>query len=204
MFLDEFARYIQQQFLGIEDMNETDQIVAAITGSSEMLGPALQVIAAADSIKTSLIKRFEAQIESALTGTGWHMESSLQKNESWAGVSIFYNSVDKYCFRIEFETKWRSGFAYGIAGSAKNDPLSTKIADAVTMELGKAKSSPTWPWYRLTSPEDTVLPIESDWRANEGPWLAIADGALGKKVADAARKFHSILSNQRLLHQPAA
>lgn len=200
VFLDEFALYIQQHFLGIEDMNENDQIVSAITRSSEMLKSALQVIAAADSIKLSLIKKFEEQIEAALVGSGWRMESSLQKSGRWTGVSIRYNSIDNHRFRIEFETTWRSDLAYGIA-SAKDDPLHNKITDVVTLELGRAKSSPTWPWYRITSPEDKVLAVESDWRANEGPWLAIADGSLGKKVTDAAHKFHAILSRHGLLHQ---
>lgn len=199
IFLDDFARYIQQQFLKVRDMTERDQIVSDIISSPAMVASAMQVVFSFEKIKSELIKQLEAHLKDETAKRGWTLIPRIDGPVLWSGFSIRYFPSDETTFTIEFGDKRRANFYYGIRGIGPNHPKYERIHKALTKAFGPGQQGEVWPWNRNPSPTDQLLPLDGDWNTSERPWIAIADRSCVAYIVSAAQQCFDVLSHEKLL-----
>ena len=190
-FLDGLMRYVRMRFMGVRDMTERERLVEVVVHSRENLGSAIQVIAAANDIKKSVMATFATQIRTALP-EGYALSEFYMSEGRFNRLSVDLPGGSGLRFSAEFQA---TNFNYLIYGVSKRDPAMELpgVKARLDAAFGPGVVTPDWPWYRRASPAERVFPVETDWRTAEEPWVAASDGTLARIVAEAARAFHDVL-----------
>lgn len=151
VFIDEFIRYIQQEFQGVRDMTTQEHLVEKVTGSPEMILPAMQVAFAGDAIRNKLLSMLHNQLETAVRKQGWidvEWEMDAYSRDSYLGIDFSPKCPSKFGLQFE-ETRFRNPYY----GAYKKDM--TRADDggvgSALVGLGQARQNDEWPWYRDAS-----------------------------------------------------
>jgi hypothetical protein len=195
VFIDEISRYIRISFKGGGDMAMQDHLVSEVTHSADTVLPAMQIIAASDAIRERLLSVLHEQLEAKLVDIGWKLENWIMKTwERFSGFSITFAPQCPFSFSVEFEYTQYNGLIFGIGGK-KDRTDNEAVALAITNDMGSGSSNPDWLWYRYSSPQDQVLPIDANWQSSPTTWVAIADGTMATEMVAAASRFRATLKN---------
>ena len=138
-------------------MTTQDHLVSEVTRSAETVLPAMQIIAANDAIRTSLISALREQLESKVAALGWSIkEWKMPIWERYAGFDVAFTEECPFEFRMEFQNTNYNNLIFGI-GKNKNRNDNEDISLAITAQMGPGTSNSEWLWYRYVSPQDQVF-----------------------------------------------
>ncbi|MFB0490055.1 PAS domain-containing protein [Methylobacterium sp. OAE515] len=191
-FLDALARYIQKQFQGVRDMTERQQLVAVVRRSPENLRSAIQLLAAANDIRDSLLAELNKQLRAKLPADF----SLVRANASAARYTGFYIALPgltDVLFTVEFQAGDFRWLMYGMRRE-RLDVAAPGMDKALKNAFGAGINNQWWPWCRAAEPGERLLPVEGDWRASEKPWLDIESEALANRIVTAAKAFQAVLA----------
>lgn len=194
-FLDDFSDYIRQQFMGVQDMTEFDQIFNAVTESGETLQMALQVASSVNEIKLKLLNQLEAQLGQKAKAKGWQFKRGIDYWSKYSGFDIFFFSEkQKYYVSFSFDGTECQGWYYGIAKKDEKLPDLPAIWRCLDSNIKTGKSGEWWPWY---------LYIDApylNWRDSHTPWMEIVDGCkLADMIIQKTEAIYEALAKNNLL-----
>ena len=183
VFLQSFEQYIRQQFMGIQDMTERQQLVAEATRSLDNIETSFDLISAQNDIKRSLISQLEKQLKQGIEdgGHSWNFLGSMDITKAYGTISIQLKPGDQYTVSFGFDKPGGGAFCYGIYKDTETDADLPEIR-AELDQIFNAKGNKTvwWPWYL-----DFEQPVR-DWRNSSKPWVQIASGEMAKWMIETA------------------
>lgn len=193
-FLSDFIRYIDRTFTSTVDMTERNQLVTQITGSLELLQPALEVIAAGQAIREQLLRTLYDQLleRIAVAHRSWRVSENLAAGQ-WLGISVHFGPSAPAQFRIEFPNRQLNGLFYGL----KAEPKCAARLDLAKLRLqlpDAGRQYEVWPWCRNPTVADRLWPVEADWGWSREPWLAIASGRLAETLLPVIEVFAAVVA----------
>lgn len=196
-FIEMFAEYVSHQFGGGRVMGEQDQIVAAILESSERVAAAMQIVVAANAIRSELLIKLRNQIENRLPSS-WdleHYDLAESGGASYLSLKIrFPETPPDFRFALQFNTGGYKRLMYGMVTINEQVQGGSAVREAITKSLGNGQiNNPWWCWYRPASPQDALFPMEADWSVSVSPWKQIADDKIAPTILGAAAKFEGAL-----------
>lgn len=199
VFIDQFSRYIRKRFEGISDMTARDHLVAEVTGSADMVSPAMQIVFAAEAIREKLLSTLHDQISAAVTSQQWNLEWGMHSGQ-FAGFNIDFSRQCPCYFRVEFQFAKFDGFRYGAYKKDEGQPSDGGVRAALLADIGVGEEAlPHWAWLRDAPLHDQLCPVEPNWSTNSTPWAEIVKREMEGKIMNAARGVRDVLDRHGLL-----
>ncbi|MCX5814424.1 MAG: PD-(D/E)XK nuclease family protein [Proteobacteria bacterium] len=186
-FLDDFSDYIRQQFMGVHDMTEFNEISNAVRKTKETLRAALKVAANIDGIKIDLLDQLKAQLTDRVQKRSWILDWHIEywNKYSCFGIS-FAKEQQQYEVWFEFDGKQCQGLHYGILD--KNLLNQEEIRNRLNSNITTGKNGDGWLW-RIDGPEPYLY-----WLNSEEPWMdIICNDKLADMVIEYAEKIYQAL-----------
>lgn len=202
-FVKEFIGYIQKRFLGVSDMNERHELVKLVTQSSDSIAAAFLVKNSINDLKLSLMRKLLLSLEEECIQKGFVFSDDTKNinsrsiDKKYFGLYIFFDSHDRYGFRLEFFYSNNDGAEVGLCAKS---PITDK-ADANFLELRKFlcqqlewgfSESVLWPaWTSFKY---------KNWDTNPAPWIAIQNGEMAQLIIAEAETLFNTLKEKGKLH----
>jgi hypothetical protein len=193
-FIDEFSGHVRKTFEGMRNMSDQDQLLAEVMRSNETVAAAMEVIIAAPAIRSRLTSMARGQVEEIARSEEWTLTWNMSERR-WTGFSLEVLPSSECEFRVEFEYSGYNGLAYGVRWKDTERHHDERTREMLEEHLGSGEESPVWPWWRYTSLQEKVFPIEAHWGSSVGPWLSISNGELSNIVLDGGRHFREVLAS---------
>jgi len=174
-FLDDFSDYIRQQFMGVHDMTEFNEIFDAVRKTRETLQAALKVAANIDGIKIDLLNQLKAQLTDRVQKRSWDLDWDLNYPSKYSSFTISFFKEQRYVVCFEFGGTLCREWGYGVCKKKIDIPDQEEIRQRLNRDISTGIKSDWWPWsINFAKPYD-------DWLENVEPWMDIIDN---DKLAD--------------------
>lgn len=200
-FINQFIKFIQKQFMGVEDMNEQDEILKVIRSDADNIRSAIRISSNIDKIKENLMKEFISQLESKSKDKPYHVETmGIYPKSRYQNIQFKINGLTDFDIRIQFEDTNYSALFIGIAtidDSQINSEKYRKIAEVIKdnqHQLPKNVILEGNCWCAWHDLEPT------HWDNNPEVWAEIPKGTLSDSVIKEVDKLHEILKANHLLN----
>ena len=192
-FIQAFIAYLRAEFEGAEDVSEHTHMVDQITRDSTLLGSALDLLQAGDSLYDALCEQLQSQIEAAAKDRGWQAACNLNRSP-YAGIRLMFPEVPDYSFSLEFQSSPFNRMIFGVQGQPEGLESRPQIQQRLTASHGKGSSSAHWAWFRQVREDEPQLPLPANWTIAKSPWLGIATGETASLILKCAEDFRQTLT----------
>jgi hypothetical protein len=201
-FIDDFCGSIRREFEGVVDMSDRQHLVDGITSRADYVASAMEVVSAADAIRTQLLGKLRSQLDVQIQKEEeWRLIWNMSGNLPWT-ICIDFDPRWPVQFSIEFYSSGYNSVAYGVlkkgydAGrEEQRSALNERIREAICDSLkdGRGRANELWPWWNMASTSDERLPMERHWGATVQPWHAIATDQLSSSIIKIATRVRDAL-----------
>ena len=193
-FIAQLIKFIQKQFMGIEDMNEDNAVLEIIRNNSESIDASIKVSNTVDQMKKELVKKLKTDLLKKCNKADYKLDiSNLGNGKNYEqinfiipGYDIGYicfefqgANFDRPCLGIEFIS------AEAVKACVNTEKMKTVLNKALTDR--KFGSSPSWPAYYFFQPQD--------WKSSSEAWLMINDDKMADKILDEMDKVFNVLKD---------
>lgn len=177
-FLAQFIKFIQVQFMGIEDMSEAKMILEVMKQNPDSLEASFKIATMLDLLKKELIEKLKQDLrESFHVNKEYELDlSNIGEGKNYEQINflILGNNKAYICFEFQNSNFNRPyiGIKFDSVEEAKACPHSIKMKEVLSRELPdkKISASPLWPagyWFSY-----------DDWSNSHEPWLMIERGQM--------------------------
>ena len=195
-FIGQLVKFIQQKFMGIEDMNEEQQILSLVIQNCQSIDTSMKIFHSVETMKKELI----AQLKSDLVSN--YRDKSYEMNLDNIGIGkryeqVFFtlpNNIEFICF--EFQSSIFNSPILGIKipspqalDNGKLNVIKSILADNLSDK--NIKSSPLWPAYYEFQPYD--------WWSSSEPWQMIKKGEMANKILEEVEAIYQLLKDNDCL-----
>lgn len=211
-FLNQFIKFIQKQFMGVEDMNEQNEILETIKSSSENIESAIKISSNIFEMKVRLINELFENLESLNKNNNSKSEGKFPKYDLVLG-EMKGRVDDKILFGIP-NSKLTISFAFNGSGFnfpyigiflpdtnlEKENVYADKVFKGCYDEINNPnisiKSDLAWKngswlvWYYFDKP---------NWYNESKFWSEIGTQRLAQDILDEVNKIYKILEINKLL-----
>lgn len=199
-FINQFIKFIQKQFMGMEDMNEQTEILEIMQSNSQNISSAISISSSIDVMKKNLMNEFISQLKLKSQNKSYHVETQgiFPKNR-YQNIQFKLNGLTDFDIRIQFEDTNYSTFFIGISTlneSQINSEKYHKIAKAIKNNQHQLPKNVilegnVWCiWYDLEP---------THWDNNPKVWAEIPKGTLSESIIKEVDKLYEILKDNHLL-----
>ena len=206
-FLAQLIKFIQKQFMGIEDMNESKSILEVMSLSEESVASSIKIALSAHEMKKQLIEKLQRDLITIIE----------EKSKPYSMIRTDLKGVNRE-EQITFNIKESAlDFCLGFGGTVFNCPylgifiansdvtpdyeyyekiLTTcKSSDSIASEDIKAEEDKSkggyWcAWYNFEP---------HDWWSKTEPWEQIHNGKMAHKIIKELDGYYKVLSDNKLL-----
>lgn len=206
-FIAQLIKFIQKQFMGIEDMNETKSVLDTMLSSQENIASALKIALSAHDMKKQLIEKLQRDLTTIIA----------KENKPYSMIKTDLKGINRE-EQITFNIKESTlDFCLGFGGTVFNNPyLGIFIANedvAPDYEyyekiLTKCKSSNSLAGENLKGEEDKVKGgywcawynfEPHNWWSKTEPWEEIHNGEMAHKIIKELDGYYKVLNDNNLL-----
>jgi FkbM family methyltransferase len=181
-FLDKTRQGGQKTFLVLSHVPNLEEVVEALLVAG--------CPPPADYLRRQQLQQLKAQLSRHASARGWTLIDNL--DQPWPGFSFKFDHASSLEFRIESADMSFDNIYYGIKNTT---PIHNKSLDeALTVTLGRADYSETWPWCRHPNPDDAILPMQANWGSSDLLARGVPDGSVALQLVAAAEMFHTALA----------
>ena len=186
-FIVQLIKFIQKQFMGIEDMSEDKAVLEIMTQNEESIKASIQISSHVDTMKKALIKKLIQDIKIKFAEN--YDNGSYQLDMSYIGdgknyerISFTSSNFHKGYICFEFQNANFSYPCIGFKFDSREDVKSCVHAEKMKAILNAALTnkkiwhSPLWP-----AGYDFDL---KDWRNSSQAWLMINEGIMADKILE--------------------
>lgn len=177
-FLEDFATYIKEQFVGGTTMIN-EEIIKKQALKPENIASAFAIGSCWPSIANALIDKL-CELTKEKLGNEWCVEVDFDWNKNYSRFLFYKNGWHKFRFGFEFDQSNAKNLFYGVRKTDVTNELNFS-------EIGKekGKSSDWWPWYQYVTEEDF-----KNWNSTSVPWAEIKEN--GKTIAFVSEKLEKL------------
>ena len=179
-FIEQFIQYIEREFMGFEDMSESDAILSLMQSNTDRITASFNIAKNLIMLKKDFIKKLKQElIAKNAVIENYHIDvSNIGLGKQWDRIDFILNNNTVFCICLEFNTNFTEPY-YGVRYINVDDSTShenKELADAIFIKLNESLAniklyrSGGWPAYYY----DTAY----DWAYAEEPWLQILDGRM--------------------------
>ena len=143
----------------------------------------------ADLARRDLIGTLVAQLSRLATERRWIFEENV--DGQWPGLALRFSGASGLPFRIESADNSFNNVYFGIR--SRDATPNKSLDEALTLALGQATTSDTWPWCRHPDLDDDILPVDANWATGEVLSRGVPDGSLAARIVAAAERFRAAL-----------
>lgn len=192
-FLGDLIDYLKTDLQGIRNMNEHDLIVEAATKDAASVRDALQIAAAREAIRDSLLSHYWERLKQRTAAgdlplpIGWEMKADMPLSIKGNGIDLLPKRFPTHRIRLQFDAGDARNAAIGIARKDGKDFAEemTNVGELLLREFGNGHQEAGWPWWRKFDPEN--------WGGNPNTMALILDESENGMVARTLRTFIEIL-----------
>lgn len=206
-FLAELIKFIQKQFMGIEDMNESKSILEVMSFSEESVASSIKIALSTHEMKKQLVEKLQRDLIMIIE----------EKSKPYSMVKTDLKGVNRE-EQITFNIKESAlGFCLGFGGTVFNCPYlgifianedvsqdyeyyekilaeckaSNGIAsENIKAEEDKSKGGYWCAWYNFEP---------HDWWSKTEPWEQIHNGKMAHKIIRELDGYYKVLNDSKLL-----
>ena len=192
-FIAQLTKFIQKQFMGIEDMNEDNAILDIIKQNAATIDSSIKISNTVDRMKKELIAKLKIDLLAKYKKTDYELDISyIGEGRRYEQVRFIIPGYDMGWVCFEFDN---SGFDRPILGikftsveaakaCAHTETMKTLLNTMLTDK--KVSSSAQWPAYYYFDPQD--------WKGSSEAWLMINKGTMADKILEEMDKVFRILN----------
>ena len=191
-FIVQLVKFIQKQFMGIEDMNEDNAVLNIIKKDAATIDASIKVSNTVDRMKKELIAKLKIDLLAKCKKTDYEVDVSYIGNgKRYEQIYFLIPGYDNgyICFEFQGANFDRPclGIAFISAEAARACPYEEKMKTVLNDVLTDRKvlSSPSWPAYYYFCPQD--------WKGSSEAWLMINQGTMADKILEEMDKVFNIL-----------
>lgn len=217
-FIEQLIFFIKETVNGELEMTEQENISDIILESPENIRSAFSALRTIDYIKKKLLEKLidDATLKSKKPEIELEIEFSdgILTQKKYSGFEIKFPNLPSrqaFClsFEFEFDRQSPSRLCWGIASTdgviSKNQEASKAINELMGDTFGTYHKTEWWPWYSYDFPTEFFSGLNlADWKTNDEPWLAIADGSFVNGIFELSKKIYLLFSENKkqdlLLH----
>lgn len=208
-FIAQLIKFIQKQFMGIEDMNETKSVLNTMLSSQENIASALKIALSTHDMKKQLVEKLQRHLTTIIA----------KENKPYSMIKTDLKGINKE-EQITFKIKESNlDFCLGFGGTVFTNPyLGIFIADKDVEPnykyyekiLTECRASNSLTGENLKGEKDKVkggywcawYSFEPyDWWSKTEPWEQIHNGEMAYKIIAELDAYYKILKNNDLLNK---
>lgn len=206
-FIAQLIKFIQKQFMGIEDMSESKAVLETMLSSQESVASALKIALGTHDMKKQLIEKLQRDLITIIEA---EKKSYSMIKTNLKGI----NREEQITFKIKESTlELRLGFG----GTVFNSPYlgiftSNKDVTPDYEHYGKilteCQNSDSFVGENIKAEEDKVKGgywcawynfEPHDWWSQTEPWEQIHSGDMAQKIIKELDEYYKVLSDNNLL-----
>lgn len=197
-FLAQLIKFIQQQFMGIEDMNESKSVLDVMQKSRQNIEASIQISNNVEAMKKQLIQKLIQDIKNKFSEN--YDKKPYKLDVSFIGEGKNYEQINfiipdydigYICFEFQGANFDRPclGVEFISAKAVKNCLHADRMKTVLNEELidKKVSSSASWPAYYYFQPQD--------WKTSSEAWLMIRNDQMAAKILQELDMVFSILND---------
>lgn len=192
-FLAQLAKFIQKQFMGIEDMSESNAILDIIKQNPETINASMKIFSSIEYMKRDLVEKLKKELleKSERPEYQFNIEN---KNVNINYEKIVFGTIKDIgtiCF--EFQTKYSRPFL-GVrffSKAVRDSSVAAQYTNDINHLLNNNmirevfKTSSWWPSYYKFQPYG--------WQNSSKPWQMIHTGEMADKILEEVNAIREVL-----------
>ena len=199
-FLAQLIKFIQKQFMGVDDMSESNAVLEVIKQSPESIDASIKVYNAVDEMKKDLIKKLKADLIKKSKKTDYELDISyFGDGKNYERIEFTSAKFDKGYICFEFQSANFNYPCLGFKFDSRDDHSAHKHAEKMKTVFTEAFpdkkiwSSPLWPAGYYFSPQD--------WKGSSEAWLMINNGTMADKILEEMDTVFQVLKDNHLINE---
>ena len=198
-FLAQLIKFIQKQFMGIEDMNEDNAVLDIIQKNAATIDASIRVSNTVDRMKKALIAKLKIDLLAKYKKTDYELDFTyLGEGKRYEQIRFIIPGCDTgyICFEFQGASFDRPclGIAFISAEAARACPYEEKMRTVLNEVLTDKKilSSSSWPAYYYFYPQD--------WKGSSEAWVMINEDTMADKIlVEVNRVFNALKASNCLI-----
>lgn len=175
VMLEGLGRYIQKEFGGVSDTEQSTDLAASIVQSQASLEAALALFEAEAALRRQVISKFIDQVKKEADARGWHIIRSDMSDGADTGIVVGFNAGAAMGFGLQFDARGYRNLFYGFASDEQQEPPKA-VVEAIQGLTGSKDQTEWWPCWKWVNPNDRFFPLAS--HVDSKFWLMANDGRL--------------------------
>ena len=200
-FLVQLIKFIQKQFMGIEDMNIENTVLEVMLQNDESIEASIQIANNVDAMKKQLIQRLKTDLRSQCQNKEYILDfDNIGKGENCEYFGFKMRDDDIGFISLEFATGFNNpvlGVRFYIDDTQNldNQSYATEVKRIFDKYFTNKKviSRKWWPAYYEFYP--------FDWKNSGEPWYQIETGAMAIKIVEEVDEIYKILNDENLISE---
>ena len=192
-FLAQLIKFIQKQFMGIEDMSESNAVLEIIKQNLETIDASMKVFSSIERMKEGLIEKLKKELLEKSEGSEY--QNKIQnKNVDAAYEKIIFGTIEDIgtiCF--EFQNKYSRPFlgVRFLSKAVRDSSMAAQYTNDINSLLNSSfhgnifKTSSWWPSYYKFQPYS--------WQNSSKPWQMIHTGEMSDKILEEVNVIRTVL-----------
>lgn len=197
-FLAQLIKFIQKQFMGVEDMNMENTVLEVMQHSEENIEASIQISNNVEMMKKQLIKKLIQDIKTEFSNNydkGFYLldVAYIGEGKNYEQINFIVPNYNKgyICFEFQGANFDRPclGIKFGSRKEVKNCSKASNMKIILNKELNQISigASPLWPAYYYFTPQN--------WKTSSKAWLMIDRGVMAAKVLEEMDKVFQALND---------
>ena len=196
-FINQFIKFIQKQFMGVEDMNEQELILEGMMKNSESIASAIKVSLNMYEMKRKLISKLVDELKTYSKELGYLIETAnLTGNSKYETIRFIQRNQD-FSVDIEFQ------------GTAFNMPAICIIMND-EKKVNSESQKRVFEIFKKSMPDKELKGGEKwyvwyffeikNWWSETQAWEMIQEGKMSKEIMIEIKNCYNILKENHLLN----
>ena len=197
-FLNQFIKFIQKQFMGVDDMNEQEMILNSMLQDQQTITSSIKISLNIFEMKRRLITKLLNELKLISNNKSYTVEAgNLTGNNKYESI-LFKIPNNELYISIEFQGTWFNMPALCIMVNDKekiNIEERKLVFEAIRNEIRNKKiasSDKYYAWYSMDI---------NDWWSETKPWEMIQNGDMAKMIIAEVDKNFKVLTDYNFIRK---
>ena len=192
-FIAQLIKFIQKQFMGIEDMSKDNAVLDIIKKDSMTIVASIQVSNTVERMKKELIAKLKTDLLAKFQNTDYKLDISyFGEGKRYERISFIINDYHKAQVCFEFDNANFESPILGIKFISVDEAISCPHTDKMkkvldTLLPNKVSSSALWPAYYYFEP--------TDWKGSSEAWVMINEDIMADKILKEMDSIFNVLKD---------
>lgn len=202
-FLTQLIKFIQKQFMGIEDMNEDNAVLEVMNQSEENIEASIQISNNVEAMKKELIQKLIRDVKAEFAekyNKGLYQldVSYIGEGKNYEQINLVVSGYGKGYICFEFQGASFNSPCLGIKFDSVEEVQACtnteKMKVILNQELPQVKvsSAPLWPAYYYFDPQN--------WKSSSEAWLMINNGQMAGRILEEMDNIFQVLNKNGCLN----